>query len=363
MRQARGILSIGFLLVLLVALAFFLLKPREPSYQGKPMSVWLARAPANRLSSYPGGNESEVAEAIQHIGTNAIPTLLHYAAAKDTRLMKFFLKMNEKESLVPRPYYSQEDKHAMAERGFAILGPDAKSGVPALVALMGNKDDSVRLDAVFCLGRIGPAAKDAIPDLIKEFQREEASTNNEHAAAYALGQIGPAANTAVPIITAALTNGPVYCRATKQAALIKMQAASISPFVEQLKDASNFTQWVYTWMVVFQCGTNAGPAVPVLVPLLDNTNIGIRLRTFILVGSIHQHAELCVPALVQTLKSKDWTSRTRSIDVLGQFGEAAKPAVPDLVRCLNDPDTAIRELATNSLRRIDPEAAAKAGIK
>jgi HEAT repeat protein len=357
MRQARRTIWISFGCISLAAFAWFLLKPREPSYQGKPLSIWLLKA------LYSGADDSEACNAIQHIGTNAIPTLLDYASARDTRLMKSLLQMNEKESLIPRPFYSQDERHAMAQRGFAILGPDAKSAVPALVALMGNKDDSVRLSAIFCLGCIGAAAKDAVPDLIRELQREEVSTNNEYAAPYALGQIGPAARAAVPILSAALTNGPASYRAMKQAALIKMQAASISPFIEQLKDTSNLTQWEYSWRILFHCGTNADAAVPVLVSLLDNTNSSIQFRAFFLVGRLHQQPGLCVPALVRTLNSNNVTLKTMSINALGQFGKAAKPGVSDLVRCLDDPDKAVRILATNALIKIDPEAAAKAGIK
>ena len=46
-----------------------------------------------------------------------------------------------------------------------------------------------------------------------------------------------------------------------------------------------------------------------------------------------------------------------------QFPEQRKPAIPLFVKLLNDPDESVRMNATNELKEIDPEAAAKAGIK
>jgi hypothetical protein len=48
---------------------------------------------------------------------------------------------------------------------------------------------------------------------------------------------------------------------------------------------------------------------------------------------------------------------------LGQFGGAATSAVPAMIRCLADSHLSARRLATNSLKQIDPVAAAKAGVK
>jgi len=45
------------------------------------------------------------------------------------------------------------------------------------------------------------------------------------------------------------------------------------------------------------------------------------------------------------------------------FGPDARIAVPALVELLNDPDLEVRGRATNALKAIDPEAAAKAGVK
>jgi HEAT repeat protein len=48
---------------------------------------------------------------------------------------------------------------------------------------------------------------------------------------------------------------------------------------------------------------------------------------------------------------------------LGNFGPNAQQAIPALLQLLSDLDVAVRFTATNALKKIDPEAAAKAGVK
>jgi HEAT repeat protein len=55
--------------------------------------------------------------------------------------------------------------------------------------------------------------------------------------------------------------------------------------------------------------------------------------------------------------------RFNAVRALVQFGPKAKLAVPALVELLNDPNAGVRGSATDSLKAIDPEAAAKAGVK
>jgi len=43
-------------------------------------------------------------------------------------------------------------------------------------------------------------------------------------------------------------------------------------------------------------------------------------------------------------------------DGLGQFGDQARPAVPAWLELLNDSDWSIKQVATNTLQRIDLQA-------
>jgi HEAT repeat protein len=69
-----------------------------------------------------------------------------------------------------------------------------------------------------------------------------------------------------------------------------------------------------------------------------------------------------VPELHCTLRHKDFKVRNRVADILGRMGPVAKQAVPGLVAALEDPTPLVRTTAAKALKRIDPDAAKKAGV-
>lgn len=360
MKRPSRILLFTVVGILLLAFGWFVLRPREPSYQGKTLTEWLTNA--YEMFSYPDACGESV-RAVRHIGPSAIPTLLNYASAKDSRLKRALLQWNDTHPTISLPLSSQFELHILAERGLYILGPDAKEAVPELVRLLKHDDDDVRTTAAACLGGIGPAAQSAVPDLIMEFEREMSSTNQNFAAAYALAKIGPSAQAAIPSLKKGLTNNSSQCRRFSEIALINIHAVSISPWLDQLKDTTNVNQWTYAMMVVRFCGTNAIPAVPLFISALNCTNESIQARSLSTLGWLHERADISVPAIASFLTSKNDYSRQNAIDSLRGFGKAAKPAIPALLLCLDDQNITVREYATNALREIDPEAAVKAGIK
>jgi HEAT repeat protein len=74
-------------------------------------------------------------------------------------------------------------------------------------------------------------------------------------------------------------------------------------------------------------------------------------------------AEVVVPALAEALKDEDSFVRRDAARALGELGPAAKPALPGLVLALRDQHAAVRKAATEALRKIDTEAAARAGVR
>ena len=71
---------------------------------------------------------------------------------------------------------------------------------------MPNRIGNVRIYAASTLGRIGPAAKIAVPVLIEALKDKRAGVRSR--AATALGQIGPAANAAVPALRSLSESDP-----------------------------------------------------------------------------------------------------------------------------------------------------------
>ena len=120
-------------------------------------------------------------------------------------------------------------------------------------------------------------------------------------------------------------------------------------------------------------GTNAIPAVPLLLELAAETNETVRDLAVVALGEIHSEPQLVVPMLTGVLSDpKDWI-RANAAEGLGNFGTNAIPAIPALLelyfseqnrppRTRTDmPDTI--GMVRESLKKIDPETATKAGIK
>jgi len=173
----------------------------------------------------------------------------------------------------------------------------------------------------------------------------------------ALREMGPAASPAIPQL-ASFTNDP-----EAELALLRIKGESLLPFIERLADTSSPQKWrVATWLVT-SLGTNAEPAIPLLIKALSGTNAAIHSDAIRALGAIHGRPDISIPALIPQLASTNMNMRAQAITALGVFGSAAQSAVPQLTHSLNDTNEWIRQSATGALRRIDREAARQAGVK
>jgi HEAT repeat protein len=190
--------------------------------------------------------------------------------------------------------------------------------------------------------------------------------------------------------------------------LLKLLAAKDSQFEEYVIELARRQTWISirlpeAWRDTDRAfwgfkvlGADAKPAVPGLVALLDGKDRDVRMCALIALRSIGPSASNAVPAIIQHFNGTDFSTRIMAAQALGTihamsgssvpaltaslqdsnsavivygigsleaFGVEAKPAVPALVGLLKDPDLGVRTAATNALKKIDPEAAVKAGVK
>jgi HEAT repeat protein len=108
-------------------------------------------------------------------------------------------------------------------------------------------------------------------------------------------------------------------------------------------------------------GPAGSPAIPVLIQAANSKDIAVRGPALGALGQIHQQPDVIVPLLMKYLD--DDNLNTPAAEALGGFGSAAKLAVPKLVALLKIHDKDLRHAVTESLKKIDPEAAAQAGIR
>jgi HEAT repeat protein len=74
-------------------------------------------------------------------------------------------------------------------------------------------------------------------------------------------------------------------------------------------------------------------------------------------------AERVLPALAEALQDHNEYVRHDAAITLGKFGCAARQVVPTLVAALKDKDRSVRTAAAQALKKIDPNAAAKTGVR
>ncbi len=106
-----------------------------------------------------------------------------------------------------------------------------------------------------------------------------------------------------------------------------------------------------------------GPAIlqdgtPIFLDGLTNSAADVRFYAAMAIAEIHSQPEVFVPALTNLLKDPDKPVWHQAFWALGAFGRQAKEAVPVLVDLLNDPS--VHGSAADALKKIDPEALAKA---
>ena len=312
------------LAVLLVAalgmVCWQVLRLREPVYHGKCLSLW--------LQSYsPDGDSPEVDEALRTMGTNAIPVLLENLQAKDSALKLGWAALG-------LHYTPAETRHLRAQKGFSALGAEASNAVPALIEIyQQNFASSAREAAANSLVEIGPAAKTAIPVLI-----ESAASTNSHVRAFALytlGRISLESKLVVPVLIKGLHDRD-----------------------HEVRYSSAFGLGALAFM-----GGDAKPANAALVETLKDSHRSERAAAAMALGHIHSDPGLVVPALIEMLRDPDVQLHAIAATAIGEFGNDGKPAVAPLNELLSQRNQDARKAATNALKAIDPEAAARAGLK
>jgi HEAT repeat protein len=208
----------------------------------------------------------------------------------------------------------------------AALGPVA---VPRLIDAL--KYEKFRIDVVYALGRLGPAAAPATAELAKLVDDKNSRLANE--AIIALGDIGPAAKDAVPALTKALDQ-PVD------------------------KDM-NFTAIAFA---LGKIGPAAAAAEPVLLKKLDNATGNVRFVSAWALAQIAPTspdvAAKAVPVLIAGLAMSD--DRLLSAEGLCGFGSLAKGAAESLKKLAGDENKVVQEAVAKALKAVEQTTAVAA---
>ncbi len=291
-KRKKALIAAACLLPIFVLLCFRTDTP-EPRYEGRTLSQWLH---AHQLPAGPGGPDPTIdaQQAIQQIGTNALPTLLRWISYDPSKFRTTVLRVSAKlpDAMVPRFLLRPRERVSDACFAFAILGPRASPAIPSLVNLaITSRSQDRGADCAHALNSIGPLA---LPALIS---------------------------------VATSTNAPSHAR-------------------------------FYAIAHIPTCCTNATIVIPTLLRLLSDSDEFVAAAAASVLGSSFapQSHPTVVPALALNLRSTNETLRALSAYALGNYRQLATSVVPLLKPMLLDASQFVRQYATNALQQIAPEA-------
>jgi HEAT repeat protein len=252
------------------------------------------------------------------------------------------------------------DRDTRREAGHALekLGPAAKPALPELIKALDDSDKQVWANALAAIAAIGPGATDAIPRLMQVFdsrrggdmrQRDKAQMIMR--AANALACIGDAAR---PALIEALKSNDTGVRFGATKALGGMGAQSrdaIPALIENLGHADEDLRNE----VIGTLALIGGDAVAPLSKSLSWPDPKLRSGSARVLAAIGAAAADAGPALLAQLQNeKENAVRAAMLAVLPRVGLPQEQVVPPLMKALRSNDAEIQSAALNGLLTIRP---------
>ena len=264
-KRTRWLLGLAGVIIL-TALVARVIRPSEPTYQGRTLSEWL------RVYREGPDRREQASMAVRQIGTNAFPFLLDWIA-HDRPVSQLRNVVGHLLELVPwrlRPakwvdWASNEpgpSRPDLAELGLQILGDQARTLLPELTRLARDPASSwgTSVHAIRCMNYIGKAA---VPYLSAQL----ADTNAPYRGNVILLMCGlptVCSNLDVflpPLIRCLDDPDPTVRRSTFEGLdFMAHRPGAVIPFLETLGEY----------------GSQARPAIPVLLPLAARWQVDFR---------------------------------------------------------------------------------------
>jgi HEAT repeat protein len=377
------------LAAIVAALAVWLAVPREPRHDGLSLSEWVA-APAEA-----GRSPEEAAAALRSMEPRATATLLRWLQTRESRWRRRLCELAARQNWFTLEPDRAWERREWAVSGFALLGTNAAPAIPRLARLVDDPE-------------IGPAALGALrgiglpsaPVLLA------ALTNNNAEARNGIVQI--LANEpfidlpqALPSLLRALDDPDYQVQLTALGALAHCgrQPQVVWPALAQRGRDTNFDGRAFALRALTDAQASADLAVPVFVaaladgnlesrraaiagllrvegdaalePLLralEDSDVAVRAKAAVGLGKFPQHIDRILPLLHARLTNDLPVVRGAAANGLSKFGPASRRVVPDLMALLRETSSQPLQLmmqsaARGALLKIDPEAAARAGIR
>jgi HEAT repeat protein len=231
-------------------------------------------------------DERPLREALQHIGTNALPWLLRWAQYEPSQFQRKLARLG-------RFDYKAVVRAEVAWACFGILGPKADPAIPDLARLANNTNsEKIAFEATMALGEIGVSA---LPALLVVLTNQQGIARSQAASSIgAIRRLGTNANLAVPVLLNCLKDADEHVAASAAKALGRL-------------------------------GVQPGLVVPALTGYLQYSNEVVRAAVARALGKFGDEAHAAVPSLTRLLSDRFPTVREEATNALRQIAPEALP--------------------------------------
>ncbi len=288
---------------------------------------------------------NDAAALAAQFGADVIPLLVKLLASEDKNARGNALKAvsfigGRAKAAVPALTKLMHSPDSMewrwAVQALGSIGPAASAAVPRLVARMLEHEPGQW--AYFCdgaLGHIGPAA---VPALIELLRGENASAQST--AARVIDRIGPAARDALPDLLEALSSEHTWLKQHAARAL----GSAIVPHLESVA-------WALKEL--------GAPGITKLLPLLEDRDEHVRLGLLDSLRELGSTAAVARTHVLERLADEHFRVREYAGRALTAIGVTEKE-LPRLASLLVHEDRAVRETTADLVMSLEPSLAAKA---
>ena len=276
MRRRRKLLiltgcSFAALVLLMVAK-----RECEPSYDGRSLSEWVHVCSCRKPERPTYDEREKAAQAIRHIGTNAIPTLLRWISYDPSQARKTSLALlrHLPKALQPQFLWEREARAFETQVAFYTLGTAARSAIPALTHLAITSSGEERV--YYCSRALSYIGPEALPAMLT-------ITSNPQGKARAcplpmLFIFRTEARSAVPFLVACLNDkeDAVACAAAEVLGYLTLSNAVVVPALAASLQSTNAARRAHAARGLAEFGRAAEAVAPQLQQLLSDPSQSAR---------------------------------------------------------------------------------------
>jgi HEAT repeat protein len=396
--KLRIILLAVSALVLIILGWHFYGQSREPKYAGKSVSYWFRQY---YRSSSQGGRfdpdlNREAGEALNSLGTNAIPYLLEQAfvtkrdSAMRTNLHRV-MRMFPVDWNIPT-FVSWNVIRSEAAMAIREIRPPARLILPTLEKSLAKTNSASYLQALFLLGCVGEDAEKGVPHLLTAFKARDPGTRGlalqslywigPHAVAAApellnmfevagyrmdlvrtLGAMGSNSAPALPKLKALFEKETNWnSRCLLAGTLVRIDAGQTEALSFLTNALTSPRSGSNPWSITYQLGEigpGGLPALPALLEALRGTNLTLWTHIPYALKKIGVAPEVYFPILEEKLKSDDETARYNAATKILSVQKDHSGAIAALAGCIGG-KSAFEDAAIKELGYLGPSAKAAA---